>query len=188
MIIIGITGTIGAGKGTVVKYLCEEKGYKHYSARGFIVEEIKRREMEVNRDSMMTVGNALRTEHDSAYVITSLCDQAILSGGDAVIESIRTPGEVAAMRGKANFYLLAVDADIKVRYSRITNRGLETDQVSFDEFVAQESREMQSDDLNKQNLSACIKQADFMIQNDGSQEDLWRKIEGILLSISLAKL
>ena len=35
MIVIGITGTLGAGKGTIVNYLIEEEGFDHYSVRGF---------------------------------------------------------------------------------------------------------------------------------------------------------
>ena len=35
MIIIGITGTIGAGKGTIVELLIK-KGFKHYSVRDFL--------------------------------------------------------------------------------------------------------------------------------------------------------
>ena len=43
MIIIGITGTLGAGKGTIVDYLCKKRGFLHYSVREFLVEEIKNR-------------------------------------------------------------------------------------------------------------------------------------------------
>ena len=39
--IIGITGTDGAGKGSVVDYLVKEKGFVHYSGRGVIVEAIE---------------------------------------------------------------------------------------------------------------------------------------------------
>ena len=41
MVIIGITGTLGAGKGTIVDYLKEERGFLHFSARQFIIEEIE---------------------------------------------------------------------------------------------------------------------------------------------------
>ena len=54
--IIGITGSFGAGKGTVVEYLID-KGYKHFSAREFLTEEILRRGMSVDRDSMIAVAN-----------------------------------------------------------------------------------------------------------------------------------
>ena len=48
--IIGLTGSFGAGKGVVVDYL-KTKGFKHYAARDFITEEINRRNLPVNRDS-----------------------------------------------------------------------------------------------------------------------------------------
>ena len=42
MIIIGITGTLGAGKGTIVDYLVQEKGFKHYSVRNYLIKEIEK--------------------------------------------------------------------------------------------------------------------------------------------------
>ena len=41
MIIIGITGTLGAGKGTIVEYLVGKKGFKHYSVRELLSEIIR---------------------------------------------------------------------------------------------------------------------------------------------------
>ena len=68
MIIIGITGTLGAGKGTIVDFL-KEKGFLHYSARDFIVETIEKEGLEVNRDSMTLIGNRLREEHSPSYIL-----------------------------------------------------------------------------------------------------------------------
>lgn len=184
MIIIGITGTIGAGKGTIVEYLIKEKNFRHYSARAFITEEIKKRGLEVNRDNMVSVANDLRAKNDPSFVITELYKQAAAVGSDSVIESIRTVGEVEAMGGKENFYLLAVDADVKIRYGRVAKRGTETDTVSFEKFAEQEEREMHSDDSNKQNLSECIKRADFVLTNNSSFEELYRQIEEILQKIA----
>lgn len=49
MRIIGITGTMGAGKGTVVDYLVSNHGFKHYSARSVLNEMIAERKMEPGR-------------------------------------------------------------------------------------------------------------------------------------------
>lgn len=38
MHIIGITGTLGAGKGTIVEYLKDKKGFAHFSVREFLKE------------------------------------------------------------------------------------------------------------------------------------------------------
>ena len=93
MIIFGITGTLGAGKGTVVEYL-KQKGFTHYSVREFLIEEIKRRGLPVNRDSMNMIGEGLRAEHGASYIVGILYDRAAQAGADAIIDSIRTPGEI----------------------------------------------------------------------------------------------
>lgn len=176
---MGITGTIGSGKGTVVEIL-KEKGFKHFSARALITEEIKRRNLPVNRDSMVLVGNDWRNKYGASYVAEELYRRAKIAGGNAVIESLRTVGEIESLRMKGDFMLLAVDAEVEVRYERLHKRGLETDDVSFEQFSAQEQREFISSDPNKQNLSACIELADHLIINNGSVEELKRKIERIL--------
>ena len=180
MITIGITGTLGAGKGTIVDYLQKEKGFSHYSVRAFLIDEIKARGMEVNRDSMTLVGNDLRAQHSPSWIIEQLYQQAQASGKNCIIESIRTPGEVDALRSKPNFDLFAVDADPRVRYDRAVLRGSETDHIDYDTFLANEQREMDNADPNKQNLKYCIQQADYCFDNNGTIDDLNQQVEQVL--------
>jgi len=175
-IIIGLTGTHGAGKGTVVEYL-KAKGLKHFSARQFLYEELDRRGLSRDRDKLNIVANSLRSKFGPEYVAFSLYEAAHNSGNPSVIESIYTVGEIEKIRTAAkehgeNFILVAVDADPKIRYARISqHRKSETDMVSFDKFMEQQNREMESVDPSKHNLVACSKLADIVLQNDGSLED-----------------
>jgi len=177
--IVGITGTLGAGKGTIVDYLLK-KGFKHYSVREFLTKEILVRGLDVNRDNMVFVANDLRAKFGPSHIVEQLYSVAKVAGGNAVIESVRCPGEVDALRGKEGFILFAVDADVEMRYTRIAERASSTDRISFDEFLRNEQREMTSNEPFKQNLKKCIETADHSFKNDWTISELHGKIERVL--------
>lgn len=183
MRIIGITGTLGAGKGTIVDYLTQHHGFTHFSVRGYLSKLIKAKGGEVNRDTLVATANQLRAENTPSFIAEELYREAAESGKDCIIESIRTVGEVNALHQKGGFTLFAVDADQKLRYERIVERASETDKVTFEVFAGNEAREMTSEDPNKQNLAACMRLADYRFNNDGSFDNLYKQIDEVLENI-----
>lgn len=183
MIIVGVTGTLGAGKGEIVSIL-KTKGFTHFSVRDFLTQELQKRNTEVNRDTMTLLANELRKKHSPRYIIEQLYNQAIAQKGNAVIESVRTPGEIDFLKSQTGgkFYLVAVDADQKVRYERIIGRKSDLDKVSFEKFVSDEQREMISSDPTKQSISECMCRADTVIKNEGNLVDLAHQVEEFLSS------
>ena len=184
--IIGITGTIGAGKGAVVAYLVREKGFTHYSARAFFAEKMEGAGIPIDRDNMIVFANALRSEHGPRYVFDELWKRACASEKSAVIESIRAIGEAEALKEQGGI-LLSIDADQKIRYERIHGRASALDNVTFEEFAEQEAREMHSNDVHNQNIAAVMHMADFTIINNDSLSDLHSQIEAILENLTSTK-
>lgn len=180
MQIIGITGTLGAGKGTIVDYLVIQKGFSHFSVRQYLIKEIKSRGLDVNRDNMVLVANELRANNSPSFIVEELYKQAKAEGNNSVIESIRTPGEVDFLQKQGKFILVAVDANPKTRYERIQLRQSSTDKVSFETFQSNEKREFTSTDPNKQNLKKCINLADVVLKNNGSIPDLYKQLDSSL--------
>lgn len=178
--IIGITGTLGAGKGTVVQFLVEHQGFSHLSARALFQEQMERQGIPVNRDTMVEFANSLRAKYGPDYVFRELFKKAEQLQGDVVIESIRTVGETNALKENKGAVLLAVDADQKLRFDRIHGRGSALDNVTFEKFVEQENTEMNSKDPNKQNISAVMRMADHTIYNNHDTAALFKEVEKFL--------
>lgn len=181
--IIGLTGTLASGKETVVDFLVE-KGFKHYSVKYFLIEEIKKRGLPINRDSMVAVANQLREINSPGYIVEKIYERAKTAGGDCIIESIRTAGEVEALKEKEDFYLIAIDADIGKRYERFLLKSGQNKGMTFLEFLENEKREMFSEDPNQQNIEKCISMADFLILNNGTIDELKEQLGRIFFKIN----
>lgn len=182
--IIGLTGTLAAGKGEIVKFL-KQKGFKHFSVSEYLTQIIKERGLEVNRDNMVFIANQLRQMYSPSYLAEKLYEKAKLEDTNCIIESLRTVGEIESLRKKGEFILIAVNANQGIRYMRSQTRLSEKDKISFEKFLYDENKEMISSDPAKQNLSECIKLADYKIENDGNIEELHKNVEEILSKISV---
>lgn len=185
MIIVWITWTLGAGKGTIVDYLVQKKWFQHLSVRAYLTEEVVRRGMPINRDSMVNVANDLRATYSSSYIAEQLYEQAKISNKNTIIESLRTVGEVEALKDKENFYFFAIDADPKIRYERAVLRWSETDHVSYEEFISNEQREMTNTDPTKQNVAKCMEMADHVFTNNWTLEELHQQIEEVITKLKI---
>jgi dephospho-CoA kinase len=177
--IIGLTGSFGAGKGAVAEYLVEEKGFAHYSARDFITKEIQKRNMPVTREAMIKVANDLRAQFGPGYIISELFKEAQKHGGDAVVESLRAVAEVETLK-ELGGVVIGIDAEPELRYKRMTSRGTETDHVSFERWKEQQEEETNENDPTKQNIFGALKASDNVIQNNGTLEELHKNVDEAL--------
>ncbi len=182
MQIIGITGTIGAGKSTVAHILVKKHGFKQYSVRKFLDEILFKRKLESTRPNLVALADELRFEHGPEYIVMEIYKKAFKDGGDCIIESIRTIGEIESLRKMKNFTLLGVSAPLRLRYERVYSRGASTDAVSFEQFKKDQIREGRSKDPRVGNLYACLRVADIVIQNSGTVKQLESEIDKIFSS------
>lgn len=183
-VIIGITGTIGAGKGTVVEHLKTRYGFRHFSARELLYEIIDAQGLSRDRDSLRKVANMFRRKKGADAIAVELFSRASRIGKNAILESLRTEGEIRKLRDLGiPFVLLAVDADAKTRYDRVMGRGSSTDKVGFETFLEQERKEWASSDPHKQNLRRCMELADVSLQNDDDVESFTKRIDQAMMHI-----
>ena len=173
--LIGLTGRNAAGKGEVAKYL-QTKSFYYYSLSDAIREELRARKLEVSRESLIQVGNELRQRFGPSILADRIVE---LTRPDRnyIIDSIRNPAEVATLRKACSeFKLIRVDAPLQTRFERTVARRRENDPITFEAFVALETREASGDPMS-QNLDEVEKLADEILVNDSSLEELRPKID-----------
>jgi dCMP deaminase len=175
--LIGLTGRNAAGKGEVAEYL-KQKGFDYYSLSDVIRDEIRLRGQAPTREVLIQVGNELRQKF-GARVLAERILKKIESDKNYVIDSIRNPSEVEALRASRQFKLVLVDAAVEVRFRRTLSRNRESDPQTLEAFLEVERREA-AGDATSQNMIAVEQMADEKVVNDGSLGELHQEIEALL--------
>lgn len=182
-ILLGITGTDGAGKGTLVEYLVQEEGFVHYAARARLEEILRERGVEATRANLRLLGNELRTLEGDDYLVRYYCEKIKADGTKrAVIESIRSLAEAETLKNNGGI-LIAVDADQAIRYARVQARRSASDQVTFEQFVAHEALEMNDPDPHGMQKQRVMAIADYTIENNTNREELYTALKEILKQV-----
>lgn len=181
-LIVGITGTLGAGKGATVEFLQQKYQFLHYSVRGFLSKILEEQSIEITRDSLTEMGNKLRAQYGGDYIIQQMLEDAQKEVFPVVIESIRSKTEVDLLL-QNGIPLIAIDADQPLRYERILQRLSETDDVSYEKFCEDEAREMYNTDPLKQNLVYAMSKANFHVKNNSTLDHLEKQVKEILTTI-----
>lgn len=164
--------------------MTEKKGFVHYSLSDEIRYETDTRNMTRSRDVFRLVGNDLRKTY-GASVLAERAFRRMLDykkASNVVFTAIRNPSEVEYFRKSGDFILVSVDAPVKIRYERILSRRREGEEVlSFEEFVNREELDRSGKEYEQQ-TQKVMDMADYVIINDGTPEELYRKVDDMLIA------
>ena len=176
--IIGLTGKIGSGKTAVSEYLVS-RGFEYHSLSDAIREEILDRGLQITREVLIDVGNELREKFGPGILAERILS-SLDSDQNYVIDSIRNPQEVDVLRSRTDFTLLALEAEQGTRFERSRKRGRENAAQTLSQFAEEEARELDSDNPARQQLNATRQKADLIVTNDGTLEELHRRLDALL--------
>jgi len=172
--LIGLTGRNASGKSTIVNWF-SKKGLETSSCSDSIRAWLAEQNIEPTRDALIEGGRELRRKGGAGILAEMLLE--ILDGKDAVVDSIRTPGEVEALRKRDDFILIEVRANTETRWKRLQSRARTGDPLDKETFLKQERAEAEAKDDAGQALNATAELADLVILNDGTEKELLNDLE-----------
>ena len=166
--IVGISGTIGAGETTACEIL-EKKGFKKISLSDILREKLKEEGKEINRQNLRALGEKLRSEKGMDVLARMALEN---TEGDIVIDSVFTKEEANYIQSKGGI-IIGVVAPIELRYERVLKRDGE---ISWEEFQKKDEWD------RKGRTDVVLEEADFIIVNDGSMEEFEEALEKAISS------
>ncbi|MCD6591043.1 MAG: AAA family ATPase [Candidatus Aenigmarchaeota archaeon] len=174
LFILGITGKRGAGKDTVADYLKKRYGFRVLNYTEHVLSPILReRNKKITRSNLINLALDLRKKYGNDILTKKIAE--LIKGYDKwVISGMRYPEEYYYLKSEfgERFKLIHIECSTQTRYERIKKRGTKGEaSISFREFLKIEDAE------TEKAIDMIIELADLSITNDGTLEELYKKID-----------
>jgi len=176
-IILGFIGPLASGKGTAAKYLAEKHGAGSYRFSTILRDILSRVYLPDTRTNMQTVSSVMRGAFGDDLLALAIAKDVEADARQIVaVDGVRREPDIKHLRELPGFYLISIEADMKLRHERMTKRGENPDDnaKTFEQFVKDSQAEAE------QQIAALQQKADFVINNNGDLANFFRQIDEIL--------
>ena len=174
---LALVGMPGAGKTVCAEHL-KARGYFSLRFGGLVVDEVRRRGLEVNPQNERIVREELREAHGmAAMAAISLprLQQALQTRSHIVIDGLYSFSEYKLLSRElgAPLVLVAITAPRHLRYQRLATR-------SDRPLTPSEARERDMLEIERLEKGGPIAMADHTLLNEGAPQVLLRKLDALL--------
>ena len=172
--IIAIVGMCGSGKSVASEYLIG-LGYKRVYFGGVTMDKLKESGLDVNPDNEKMMREKLRSELGlGAYAKVLLPTIKELSlNNDVVLDGLYSWDELVILNNEFNITTIAVVADKKIRYDRLSKRDVRP-------FNNEEAKKRDITEIENIEKAGPIAYADYFIYNNGSMEEYYKRLDEII--------
>lgn len=177
--IIAFVGMAGAGKSSAVDHAAANEFPRIY-AGGVVYDEMRAQEIEITPDSQKEFRERMRAEHGSDYFMKKCIEQMrnLIAAGQRqiILDGLYTWSEYKLLKREfpGELTVIAIVAPRKLRHRRLAQRPERP-------FTDKESMERDWSEIENLEKGGPIAIADHFIVNDGSLEDLHKKLDKIIV-------
>ncbi len=177
MKIIAFTGMPASGKSEAVQ-LAKDKGIPVVRMGDLVWEETKRQGKPLNDKNVGSVASNMRKEHGMDVWAKRTVEKihSLKKSPHLVIDGVRNMEEIEYFKKELglDFFVVAIDAPDELRRKRAIARGRTDDSKDLKDLEERDKREI------RWGLQKVIADADIIIQNNGSLEQLKKQVLSVL--------
>lgn len=176
-ILLGFTGFIGAGKTTAINYLQKKYDAQSYAFSTPLRDVLKRIHEPETRENLQKLSNILRDGFGQDLLAKIIAQDVRESTAHLIgVDGVRRPSDIAHLREIDGFHLIYITADMKTRYTRLTERGQNPDDATktFEQFKADQEREAEL------KIAEIAREATETINNNGNLEELYAQLDALV--------
>ncbi len=176
--IIVVVGMCGAGKSVACDYLEKQKGYKRVYFGDVTFDRMKKEGLEVNPENERMMREEIRKELGmGAYATLNLPKiKEFAKNNNVVVESLYSWDELKILQEELDLTVVGIITDKNLRYERLSIRDIRP--LTKTEAINRDITEIEN--IFK---AGPIAYADYFVFNNGTVEDLEKRIDTILKSI-----
>lgn len=179
-IIIGLAGKMASGKETVSKYFSDKYGAKKIRFSDPLRQILDILDLPDSRQNLQTLSTAVR-QNFGEDILTKATLKLVsqLNSNLIVIDGVRRAADIKNFRELKNFFLIYVDTSQEKRYERSVARN----ENPSDREMTHEEFDKKDDAEPEIQIESLKKEADFLIDNNGTLEETYSQIENIFKKI-----
>lgn len=179
-IIIGLVGEIASGKTTLTNYLKSKYGAVTFRFSDMLRDIATRMHLEHSRHNLQTISTIMRQNFSEDIMSKVLTKDVEHSDAPMIItEGIRRPSDIVYLTELPGFVLVAVHADERTRFERLSARHENADDAltSWEDFQEQSKQEAE------QKIAEIAATADYTIDNNAGFDELYAEIDRIIAEV-----
>lgn len=181
--IIGITGPLGAGKDTVADYIAKRTGGAHVSGGDVLRHMLTTIGLDPKKTALGDFGTFLRTHYGHDVIIQAVLRQT-KGAKHSISSGFRSPVEAQAIKDRGGV-IVYIDCPDTVRHDRVIRRNRAHDTATIEAALKLDKQEGVGDSLVTENLAEVRKLVDYTIVNDGTPEELYKKVDQLIVDLNL---
>lgn len=180
-IIFGLVGPLASGKGAFKAYVEKKYGAKDCRFSSILRDVLTRIGVTIDRTNLQKVSTVLRANFGEDLLAKVIVNDARQIETDiVVIDGVRRFADIKFLKELEHFYLVAIEAEPKLRYERMItrNENVGDKDKTYEQFLLDNEAEADRE------IPEVMKQASFKIDNNGSWEEFYRQIDDLINKLS----